>query len=66
MGDLKANFYRTFADLPLGVRDEIIVVIDGQPMTWNVVKIEVDTDSDVSKKALKILQDLKFLKDDNK
>jgi len=65
MDDLKSKFYRTFANLPLGVRDEIIVVIDNQPMTWNVVKVEVDANSDISKEILKKLQELKLLKNEN-
>lgn len=62
MSDLKSRFYRTFVDLPLGVRDSVIVVVGGQPMTWNVLKIEVDIDSDVAKEALKKMSDLRLLK----
>ena len=63
MNNLKSRFYKTFADLPLGVRDEIVLVLNGQPMTWNVIKFEVDVDSKLSKEALKLMSELKFLRD---
>ncbi len=63
MDNLKSRFYKTFANLPLGVRNEIVLVIDGQPMTWNVIKLEVDTDSVLSKEALKMMSELKLLRE---
>ena len=63
MDNLKSRFYKTFANLPLGVRDEIMLVIDGQPMTWNVIKLEVDTNSKLSKEALNLMSELKLLKE---
>jgi len=63
MNNLKSRFYKTFADLPLGVRDEIVLVLNGQPMTWNVIKLEVDVDSKLSKEALKLMSELKLLRD---
>ncbi|MBU1088588.1 hypothetical protein KKA02_01785 [Patescibacteria group bacterium] len=62
MVGFKSRFYKTFANLPLGVRDGIVLVIDGQPITWNVIKLEVDTDSKTSKKALKLLDELRLIK----
>ena len=61
--NLKSRFYKTFANLPLGVRDEIMLVMDGQPMTWNVIKLEVDTNSKLSKKALSLMSELKLLRE---
>lgn len=63
MNNLKSRFYKTFADLPLGVRNEIVLVLNGQPMTWNVIKLEVDVDSKLSKEALKLMSELKLLRD---
>ena len=63
MDGLKSRFYKTFANLPLGVRNEIVLVIDGQPMTWNVIKLEVDTDSKLSKEALNLMSELKLLRE---
>ncbi len=63
MNNLKSRFYKTFADLPLGVRNGIVLVLNGQPMTWNVIKLEVDVDSKLSKEALKLMSELKLLRD---
>ena len=65
MNDLKSRFYKTFANLPLGVRDEIVLVLNSQPMTWNVIKLEVDTESKLSKEALSLMNELKLLKDEH-
>jgi len=63
---LKSRFLRTFANLPLPVRDEVAVVIDGQEISWHVLKIEVEANSDLGNKGLKILDKLSFLKNDEK
>ena len=62
MINLKTRFLRTFADLPLGMRDSVAVVVDDNPISWNVLKIEVDNNTKFSNRALKILDELKFLK----
>ncbi|MBU1000077.1 hypothetical protein KKE78_01605 [Patescibacteria group bacterium] len=54
--DRKAQFYKTYANLPLGARNEIIVVIDGEPLTWHSAKVEIDSDTD---KVVEILDKLK-------
>ena len=63
MNDLESRFYKTLANLPLGVRDEIVLVINSQPMTWNVIKLEVDIESKLSKEALKLMNELKLLRE---
>ena len=63
MSDLKSRFYKTFANLPLGVRDEIVLVINNQAMTWNVIKLEVDIKSKLSKEALELMNELKLLRE---
>jgi len=62
MEDLVSRFYQTYANLPIGVRDEIVAVVDGVEMTWNVIKLEVDVKSPLSTKVLKYLDELKLLK----
>lgn len=60
--DLRAAFQNTYANLPLGARSEIVATIDGEPMTWNAVYIEVQQDSEKSKKILAFLEKAKFLR----
>jgi len=66
MVDLKTRFHRTYANLPLPVRNEIAVVIDNEPISWNVLKIEVDNNTVLSKKGLEILNKLNYLVEDEK
>ncbi len=66
MVDLKTRFYRTYANLPLPVRSEVAVVIDDEPISWNVLKIEVDNNTLLGKKGLEILNKLNYLVKDEK
>ncbi len=56
---LKENFLKIYANLPLNVRGEIIYVLDGKgPITWNVAYIEVSNDTDLAKDILVKLTEL--------
>jgi len=35
------RFMRVYSNLPLKIRDEIILVIDDKPITWNVAYNEI-------------------------
>jgi len=59
--DKKALFNRIYANLPLASREEIAVVVDNKPMTWNVIWIEVENNTEKGKKALEILENLGLL-----
>ena len=43
------------------VRGDIAVVIEDEPLTWNVLKLEVDSGTDRGKKGLEILEKLGLL-----
>lgn len=60
--DLKAQFQKVYANLPLGARTEIVATIDGEPMTWNAVYIEVQEDTEKSKKILAFFEQIGVLK----
>ncbi|HAO81125.1 MAG: hypothetical protein UV57_C0017G0007 [Parcubacteria group bacterium GW2011_GWD2_43_10] len=57
----KERFLRVFANLPLGVRKEIILVLNDQPITWEVAFIEVDNDTELSHEILERLSELKLI-----
>ncbi len=57
----KENFLKVYANLPLGVREEIILVIDDSPITWNVAFIEVNSDTEKSKMILEKLAQLEII-----
>ena len=60
--DKKTRFLKIFANLPLGSREEIVVVIDNQPLTWNVARLEIENDTQKGKEILEILIQMKILK----
>lgn len=61
MANLKARFLRTYANLPVGSRDSIAVVVGDVPMTWNVLNIEVRGNTEIGIKGLEILDRLDFI-----
>jgi len=58
----KVKFLQTYANLPLNQRNEIIIVIDDGPLTWNVAKIEVENDTLKGKEILEKLVKMRILK----
>ena len=60
----KEHFLQVYANLPLGVRKEIILVIDSQPITWNVANLEVSEDTKLGKQILIKLEKLGIIKGD--
>lgn len=60
--DSKENFLKIYANLPLGIRQEIILVLeDGRPITWDVAFIEVKEDTLLSKTILEKLEKLEII-----
>lgn len=62
MDEKKAKFYKSYANLPLELRSEICLVIEGEPITWNVVKLEIDNSTPKGTIILQKLFDLNILK----
>lgn len=60
--DSKTKFLKIYANLPLAMREEIIVVIGDEPLTWNAAKLEIEQETIKSKEMLKILEGLKIIK----
>ncbi len=55
MDSLQTKFQQIYANLPLNQRQEVVVVIDNEPLSWNAVKLEVDNDTDKGKEILELL-----------
>ena len=58
---LRERFLKIYADIPLNMRKEIVLILDKEPITWNVAYIEVSNSTEKSKKILKILMELKII-----
>ncbi|MEK9179181.1 MAG: hypothetical protein AAB893_01810 [Patescibacteria group bacterium] len=59
--DLKESFLKIYANIPLSFRDEIIVLLDDKPLTWNAAYVEVVNGTGVSQVILKKLSELKII-----
>jgi len=58
----REKFLKIYANLPLGVRQEIILVLEEKgPITWDVAFIEVDNDTELSKIILEKLEKLQII-----
>jgi len=52
---------KVYSNLPLNLRKDIVIVIDKEPITWNVAYLEVDQKTKKGKKILKKLEELKII-----
>lgn len=58
----REKFLKIYANLPLGVRGEIIAVLDdGKPITWDVAFFEIDNNAELSEVILKKLEKLELI-----
>jgi hypothetical protein len=59
---LKEKFLKIYADLPLGLRQEIIATLKSQgPLTWNSCYIEIINNSPLSNEILIELNELEII-----
>lgn len=58
---MKTKFLQVYANLPLNQRNEIIVVIDHEPLTWNAARIEVENETEKGREILEKLIKLGIL-----
>lgn len=56
--DKRAKFLKIYADIPEGLRKDIVVVIDKKPYTWNISFIEIEGNTLLGKKILKVLENM--------
>jgi len=69
--DLKERFLKTYANIPLNLRDEIILVLDEklkttgtvvkESISWRVAYIEVQQNTELGKKILEQLTTLNLI-----
>lgn len=59
--DLKERFYKIYNNLPLNLREEVVLVINNEPVTWKVAKLEIDQNTKLSLEILEKLSELKII-----
>lgn len=59
--ELRERFLKIYADIPLNLRKEIILVLGKEPITWNVAYIEIINKTAQSGPILKKLEQFEIL-----
>jgi hypothetical protein len=58
----KEKFFRVYANLPVGVRDQVVIVIpEVGPMSWNAAYVEVSNSTKLGDSIVEKLIDLKII-----
>lgn len=59
----KENFLKVYSTLPLGVRKEIVAVLDDPvgPISWEVAYVEIINDTPLADTILQKLESLQFI-----
>lgn len=55
------RFFKVYSGIPIEERKVPVVVIDNQPINWNLAYEEIDNKTERGKKILKILTDLEII-----
>lgn len=57
----KEKFYKAYSNLPLNLRSETVIVIDNQPISWKVAKLEIDNNTKLGDTILEKLEALRII-----
>lgn len=57
----KEKFFKVYANLPLNLREEVILVINDEPITWRVAYLEISNNTKLGKLILEKLEALQFI-----
>jgi len=57
----REKFLKVYANLPMSLRQEIILTIDDKPITWDVAFFEIRNDTPLSKIILDKLENLQII-----
>lgn len=57
----RERFQKIYNNLPLNLRSEVVLVIDSEPVTWNVIWLEVEQRTKIGERMLEKLEALKII-----
>lgn len=57
----KDRFIKVYSNLPINLRNEIILVLSEGPITWNVAYMEINNDTELGKRIIEKLIELKII-----
>lgn len=52
---------KIYANLPLNLREEVVLVVDDKPISWNVAYLEVAGETKLGREILEKLEVLKII-----
>lgn len=58
MIDKREKFIRIYPNVPDKLREDIVVVVEQKPYTWNTAYLEVRDNTSLGKKILKTLEEI--------
>lgn len=56
-----SRFLKVYANIPMNLRREIILVINEEPITWNTAYVEIKNKTKLGRKILLKLIELNFI-----
>lgn len=56
-----SRFHRVYANLPLGTRDEVCCVLDGEPISFHVAYLEIKQNTKTGDRILEYLVRLEII-----
>lgn len=59
--DEKEAFFKIYSSLPLEEREKVVIVIDNEPISWNLAYQEIKNDTKRAHKILSILKKLEII-----
>jgi len=61
MVDKRAKFIRIYANVPDPLREDILVMVEKKPFTWNTAYLEIKSKTKLGEKILKAINELGIL-----
>lgn len=52
----REEFMKSYSNLPLSTREEIVVVVEGEPVTWKAAYLEIQGNTERGQKILDTLE----------
>ena len=59
--EMREEFFKIYANLPIEERNNVIVVLNKQPISWNIAYLEIKSNTNLGQQILKALKELGIL-----
>lgn len=58
---LRERFYRVYANIPLSLRQEVVLVLEDETISWKIAKLEIDNKTKIGEQVLQKLNALELI-----